>query len=117
MERPTNMTNEIHNLMAHCWNFDPALRPTWPKIEENTRTFFQLYQPREYLAMASRSTPVVKKGSLTRGGRNRVDSTSSRLTESSVSICGTLLNTTAYMGETAPLIRCSTGLVLLSIQF
>ena len=111
MERPTNMTNEIHNLMAHCWNFDPGLRPTWPKIEENTRTFFQLYQPREYLAMASRSTPVVKKGSLTRGGRNRVDSTSSRLTESSVSICGTLLNTTAYMGETAPLIRCSTGLV------
>ena len=114
MERPPNMTNEIHHLMAQCWNFDPGLRPNWPKIEESTRTFYQLYQPREYLAMASRSTPVVKKGSLTRLGRTRVDSTSSRLTQSSAST-NTILNTTACMGETAPLIRCSTGLVLIKI--
>jgi len=109
MERPVNMTDEIHNLMAQCWNFEPGLRPNWPKIEDNTRNYYQYYQPREYLAMASKSTPIVKKGSLTHCGRNRMDSTSSRLTNSSVSSNGTLQNPTTYLGESAPLIRCSTG--------
>ena len=111
MERPINMTDEIHNLMAQCWNFDPGLRPNWPKIEDNTRNYYQYYQPREYLAMASKSTPIVKKGSLTHCGRNRMDSTSSRLTNSSISSNGTQQNPTTYLGESAPLIRCSTGYV------
>ena len=109
MERPVNMSDEIYYLMAQCWNFDPGLRPNWSKIEENTRTFYQQYQPREYLSMASKSTPIVKKGSFTHCGRRRIDSTSSRLTSSSVASSGTTQNITAYLGETAPLIRCSTG--------
>merc|ERR1719414_1634888 len=95
--------------MSQCWNFDPGLRPNWPKIEDSTRNFYQFYQPREYLAMASKSTPIVKKGSITKCGRNRMDSTSSRITDSSISSCGTQQNPIAYLGESAPLIRRSTG--------
>jgi serine/threonine protein kinase len=106
MEQPPRMDNGIYHLMGECWNFDDALRPNWPKIEERTRKFYEDAQPRIYLEMDGAGTPSLKKGSsLSR--RDRVGSTSSRITASSISTNATMLNPT--MEETAPLIRSSSG--------
>ena len=130
MEQPASMNYAINQLMGNCWNFDPELRPTWSKIEERTRTFYEAAQPREYLVMAGVGTPLMRTGSDQGHTRNRVGSSSSRLTAASLStnqsqnvsynplseIIRDGYNPDRYT-EDAPLIkRTSTGYVLFIIK-
>ena len=60
MEQPRSMPTEIYRLMGHCWNFDAALRPTWTKIQEVTRNYYEAAQPNEYLIMANTGAPLLQ---------------------------------------------------------